>query len=69
MSDQAIRNSPQAASKVYSGYLSSTPIPLLLIDTQLRMLTNTLKYEALLCFRRALRLLQESFNLSALCSK
>ena len=54
----------RAASKVYSGCLSSTPIPLL-IETQLTLLKTTLKHQALSCFERALRLLPEAFNLSA----
>ena len=59
----------RAASKVFSGCLSSTPIPLLLTDTQLTLLKIILKLQALSCFQRALRLLPESFNLSALGSK
>ena len=38
------------ASKVFSGCLSSTPIPLLLIETQLSLLKIILKHQALLCF-------------------
>ena len=56
----------KAASKVINGCLSSTPIPLLLIETQLFLLKITLKHQAPSCFGRALRLLPESLNLSAL---
>ena len=54
----------RAASKVFSGCFSSTPVPLLLIETQLPLLKITLRHQALLCFGRALCLLQKSFNLS-----
>ena len=50
----------RAASKVFSGCLSSTPIQLLLVETQLFQLNITLKHQALSCFGRALRLLPES---------
>ena len=71
MSDQQIKNS---ASKVLSGCPSSTPIPLLLIKTQLPQLKTTLKHQTLTtlkhqtlsCFERALCLLPQSFNLNAL---
>ena len=59
----------RAASKVFSGCLSSTHNPLLLIKTQLTLLKTTLKHQALSCFKRALRLLQELFSLSARGSK
>ena len=58
-----------APIKVFSECLSSSPIPLLFIETQLILLKTTLKHQALSCFERALRLLPESFNLSALGSK
>ena len=47
-------------------------IPLLLIETQILLLKNALnffEYQALSCLGRALRLLQESLNLSAIGSK
>ena len=56
----------RAASKVFSGCLSSTPIPFLLIETQLPLLKITLKHQALSCFGRALCLLRESLNLNTL---
>ena len=57
----------RASSKVFIGCLSSIPIPLLLIETQLPLLKTNLKpKKALSCFRQILRLLQESFKLSAL---
>ena len=62
-------SAPLAASKVLSGCLSSTPIPLLLIETQLPQLKITLKHQPLSCFRRTLHLLQKSLNLSAIGSK
>ena len=57
----------KAASTVFSGCLSSTSIPLLLIQNQLHQLKFTLKHQALSCFERALHLLHESFNLITLC--
>ena len=62
-------SAPLAASKVLSGCLFSTPIPLLLIETQLPQLKITLKHQPLSCFRRTLHLLQKSLNLSAIGSK
>ena len=55
----------RAASKVLSECFSSTPIPLLLIKTQLPLLKITLKHQALSCFGRALYLLLQSLNRSA----
>ena len=64
-----LENLLKPASKVFSGCLSSTSIPLLLIETQLPLLKITLKHQALSCFERALRLLPESFSISSLGSK
>ena len=66
MPDQPITSSPQrAASKAFSGCLSSTPISLLLNETQLPLLNITLKQQAFSCFGRALCLPQELFIHSA----
>ena len=59
----------RAASKVFSGYHSSKPMPLFFIETQLPWLKIILKHQALSCFGRALRLLPESLSLNALGSK
>ena len=56
----------RAASKVFSWFLSSFSIPLLLNEIRIPLLKITLKHQALSCFGRFLRLLQESSNLSAL---
>ena len=63
MSDQQLEILYKAACKVFSGCLSSTPIPLLLIETHLPLLKITLKHQAFSCFGRALHLLQELFIL------
>ena len=56
----------RAARKVFSGCLSSTPILLLLIETQLPQLKITLiKHQALSCFERALRLSSQNHLTSA----
>ena len=49
----------RAASKICSGCLSSTPIPLLLIETLLSRLKITLKQPARSCFERAQCLLPD----------
>ena len=59
----------RAASKVLREYLFSTLIPLLFTETKLPVLKITLKHQVLSCFGRALCLLPESLNLSAIGSK
>ena len=67
MSDQPIRNSPPSFK--HGGCLSSSSIPLVLIEIQLPRLKITLKHHSLSCFERALHLLPELFNLNALGPK
>ena len=59
----------RAACKVFSECLSFTPIPLVLVETQLPRLKAALKHHELSCFGRAPRLLQESLNFRAITSK
>ena len=69
MSDQPIGNSPQSCKLSPWWMPLLHPYPLLFIQTQLPQLKITLKHQALLCFGRALCLLPQSLNLSALGSK
>ena len=61
----------RGANKVLSGCLSSTPIPLLRIKTQLLLLLLkiTLKHQALSCFERALWLLHNHLISAPLAEK
>ena len=59
----------RAACRVISGYLSSIPSSLLLLEAQFPPLKPTLEYQALSSFERAVRLPPDFPNLNALATR